>query len=76
MTLQYPHIWTPEFEVDHEQVIGEDWPLVIVSKWEVNRIGERRFVGTRVYRAEGTETNRPDSAGMPSRTASPHSEPA
>jgi len=49
MTLHYPHIWIPEFEVDHEQVLGQSWPLVLVSKWEVNRMGERRFVGTRSY---------------------------
>lgn len=42
-------LWLPEFEVDHEEVIGH-WPIVIVTKWERNFLGERRYVETRSYR--------------------------
>jgi hypothetical protein len=43
-------LWLQEFEVDYEEVLGQGWPLVIVTKWERNLLGERRFVGTRIYR--------------------------
>jgi hypothetical protein len=56
---QKRQLWLQEFEVDYEEVIGQDWPLVIVTKWESNLIGERRFVGTRIYRA--VEERRTDS---------------
>lgn len=51
-------LWTPEFEVHHEVAMGEEWPVVIVTKWEVNRIGERRFVGTRALNV-GQRTSEP-----------------
>jgi hypothetical protein len=44
-------VWTPEFDVVHEQVVGQDWPIVLVTRWMTNAIGERRFAGTRTYQA-------------------------
>jgi hypothetical protein len=45
------NIWLPEFDVETEAVIGQEWPRVIVTKWETNQIGERRYVETRIYQA-------------------------
>lgn len=56
--------WVPEFDVDTVQVLGRDWPDIIVTKWEVNGIGERRFVESRVYRSEHVHDVEPVSADM------------
>lgn len=57
-------VWIPEYETTTEEVMGQEWPLVVVQKWERNGIGERRYVGTRIYSAptEAHETT-PTSAG-------------
>jgi hypothetical protein len=39
-------LWLPDFEVSYREVLGEKWPFVFIQKFETNRIGERRFVGS------------------------------
>jgi len=51
-----PDLWLPDFEVTIVEVMGQEWPTAyLVSKWERNAIGERRFTGeTRTYRDAAT----------------------
>ena len=47
-------LWVAEFESEMVQLVGREWPtLVIVTMWERNDIGERRYVGTRTYVPSG-----------------------
>jgi hypothetical protein len=43
------YLWTPEYEVHHDQLHGQEWPIVIVEKFETNWRGERRYVETKRY---------------------------
>lgn len=46
-------IWIPEFETEVIETIGSEWPDgVIVTKWERNLLGERRYVGMIAYHPE------------------------
>jgi hypothetical protein len=45
-------LWMPDFEIQHEEVHGQEWPLIIVTKFERNPRGERRYVETRIYRPD------------------------
>lgn len=49
--LREPDIWVPYFGCDPVLVVRDDpWPVgVVVSMFEENQRGERRFVGTRIY---------------------------
>ncbi len=42
--------WLPEFETTTETLTDQEWPVVVVTKWEINLRGERRYVDTQVYR--------------------------
>lgn len=51
-------LWTPVFDTLLVETVGADWPDIIVTKWEENARGDRRYVETRTYRAvppEGPE---------------------
>jgi hypothetical protein len=50
-------LWKPEFEVTYREVVGQDWPLVFVEKWERNAIGERRFVGSSSFSSSAVKAN-------------------
>ena len=41
-------IWVPYFDVEQVVVLGKEWPLLLVTKWVENSIGERRFVESRM----------------------------
>lgn len=43
--------WVPYFDTDPICVIGDSsWPVgVVVTMWEENQRGERRYIGTRIY---------------------------
>jgi hypothetical protein len=41
--------WRPDADVRHVEIVGKKWPIVIVDLFEVNQIGERRYVATRSY---------------------------
>lgn len=44
------NLWMPRVDTDAVEVLGKKWPpVVIVTMWEENDIGERRYVGTRSY---------------------------
>ena len=45
-------VWIPRFDYDPVEVMSaEPWPaFVMVTCWEENGIGERRYVATRAYR--------------------------
>ena len=42
-------VWWPEYDTEVVQTIGQEWPDLIVTKWESNYLGEKRFVETKVY---------------------------
>lgn len=42
-------LWFPDYDVHTVEVMGQEWPDLIVEKWERNSIGERRFVESRTY---------------------------
>lgn len=41
--------WRTYFEVLTIETVGEDWPRVVVEKWEEDHVGQRRHVETRGY---------------------------
>lgn len=42
-------VWVPYFTIEEVSEMGQEWPSVLVNKWEENYRGERRFVGSKVY---------------------------
>jgi hypothetical protein len=44
------NIWTNDFETKVVELMGGDWPEVVVDKYQTNHLGERRYVGSRMYR--------------------------
>lgn len=44
-------VWLPTFDTKAVQVVSADpWPIcVLVTMWEENERGERRYVGSRTY---------------------------
>lgn len=44
-------VWVPDIDCMPVRVVSDDpWPpCVVVTMWEVNQRGERRYVGTRIY---------------------------
>lgn len=44
-------IWLVEWRTELVEELGgyDKWPMVIVEKWEYNRIGERRFIESVTY---------------------------
>ena len=42
-------VWLPEFHQTMVEVMGQEWPDLIIEKWERNGIGETRFVESRFY---------------------------
>jgi len=44
-------VWWPEFDTEVVSIMGQQWPDLIVTKWERNYLGEKRYVETRTYEA-------------------------
>ncbi len=43
-------IWIPEWETETVTAMGQPWPEgIIVTRWERNLIGEKRYVDTKWY---------------------------
>lgn len=59
----YRNLWLDEFETDEVQVLnGDPWPMLVVHRWQRNRLGERRFVETRRYVRAEVSTDARDAA--------------
>jgi hypothetical protein len=42
--------WETRFETRvAEELTGDEWPVIMVERWEENALGERRLVATRMY---------------------------
>jgi hypothetical protein len=39
-------IWSADVEVTPIEVVGREWPDIILTLFQRNRLGERRYVGT------------------------------
>lgn len=50
--------WVPDYETELVEVHGQEWPRVLVQKYERNGRGERRYVGSRFYDADGAQQER------------------
>lgn len=49
---QRRNIWQPEWETEVVNEVGREWPSgILVTKWERNMIGEKRYVDTKWYYA-------------------------
>ena len=42
------NIWLPDYTLTPLETMGGDWPAVVIDKFEENRLGERRYVGSRI----------------------------
>lgn len=53
--LSDPEPWIPEYDVTQVAIHGQEWPLLLVKKWETRKVAgdyERRFVESRWYVAK------------------------
>lgn len=48
-------LWLPDWRTELIEVYGQEWPDVLVEKWERNELGELRYITSVIYIA-------PDSA--------------
>ena len=49
MTEPQTDVWVPDYETTLVEVHGQEWPMVLVKKYEVNDLGERRFVESKFF---------------------------
>lgn len=54
-------MWTPDVEVREVRVDGQRWPLLQIERFERNRIGERRYVGSEILTPDENGRYGPDS---------------